>query len=159
MAQAMTEGYPHLAIEITTFARISNKNAEVPVTAIWDTGSMMTSISSRVIKKLSLVKTGEITVQTPIGRGIKNTYIVDVLLSGGIHIKDLRVSESDFGNKNADMLIGMDIITRGDFIITNYNNRSVFSFRIPSEGHVDYFEENIKTELKKSKEAPNEQET
>jgi len=32
---------------------------------------------------------------------------------------------------NADMLIGMDIINKGDFIICNTDNRTSFSFVMP----------------------------
>lgn len=37
-----------------------------------------------------------------------------------------------------DLLIGMDVITIGDFSITNLNARTVFSFRFPSSHEVDY---------------------
>jgi hypothetical protein len=32
------------------------------------------------------------------------------------------------------LLIGMDIISQGDFIIANNNEQTTFSFRIPSMG-------------------------
>lgn len=35
----------------------------------------------------------------------------------------------------------MDIITYGDFSITNYNGRTTFSFRIPSVNEVDFVSE------------------
>ena len=40
-----------------------------------------------------------------------------------------------------DVLIGMDIITLGDFSITNVNGKTVFSFRIPSTETVDYVQQ------------------
>ena len=42
-------------------------------------------------------------------------------------------SAEDFG-----MLIGMDIITLGDFAITNLNGQTVMSFRLPSSGRIDF---------------------
>lgn len=36
-----------------------------------------------------------------------------------------------------DMLIGMDIITETDFLITNKDGKTTFQFRTPSEGGVE----------------------
>jgi hypothetical protein len=41
----------------------------------------------------------------------------------------------------ADVLLGMDIITSGDFSITNVGGRTVFSFRVPSITAVDFVKE------------------
>jgi hypothetical protein len=40
-----------------------------------------------------------------------------------------------------DMLIGMDMITEGDFIISNYAGRTVFTFRMPSAHSFDFLED------------------
>ena len=40
-----------------------------------------------------------------------------------------------------DVIVGMGIITRGDFSITNVNGLTHMSFRIPSISIVDYVEE------------------
>jgi hypothetical protein len=37
-----------------------------------------------------------------------------------------------------DMLIGMDVINLGDFAVTNYNGRTMFSFRMPSADRIDF---------------------
>ena len=36
-----------------------------------------------------------------------------------------------------DLLIGMDIITQSDFLITNKDGKTTFQFRTPSEGGVE----------------------
>ena len=41
-------------------------------------------------------------------------------------------------NKDIGMLIGMDIITTGDFSITNYNEHTTMSFRTPSIQTIDF---------------------
>ena len=43
--------------------------------------------------------------------------------------------------KDTDVLIGMDIINRGDFAVTNQNRKTKFSFRFPSIGDIDFVEE------------------
>jgi preprotein translocase subunit SecA len=36
------------------------------------------------------------------------------------------------------MLIGMDIIGLGDFVVTNFNGKTMFSFRMPSMASMDF---------------------
>jgi len=43
--------------------------------------------------------------------------------------------------KGTDVLIGMDIIARGDFAITNHGGNTVFTFRCPSDGKIDFVAE------------------
>ena len=58
--------------------------------------------------------------------------------SNNVEINDLMVIDSDIGKQNIDVLIGMDIICRGDFAVSNYNNKTAFTFRTPSEKKIDY---------------------
>ena len=39
-------------------------------------------------------------------------------------------------NDDYEVVIGMDIISRGDFVFTNHEGHSTFSFRIPSEEEI-----------------------
>jgi hypothetical protein len=48
----------------------------------------------------------------------------------------VRVTEATITG-DADVLIGMDIIQNGDLTLTNANNKTVFSFQIPSIGGID----------------------
>ena len=48
-----------------------------------------------------------------------------------------------------DSLIGMDIITLGDFTITNFKGKTCMSFRVPSQHEVDYVKD-IGLQVKKS---------
>jgi preprotein translocase subunit SecA len=43
------------------------------------------------------------------------------------------------------MLIGMDIITKGDFSISHFEGKTCFSFRVPSVQEMDFVEEHRKT--------------
>jgi hypothetical protein len=40
-----------------------------------------------------------------------------------------------------DVIIGMDIITRGDFAITNVDGRTCVTYRVPSVQKLDFVEE------------------
>ena len=68
-------------------------------------------------------------------------YLVDIHLPlMNKSVLALDVTECDLG-ANADALIGMDVITRGDFVITNQNGKTTMSFRMPSLSNLDYVKE------------------
>lgn len=48
----------------------------------------------------------------------------------------LNVTEGDL--LGADVLIGMDVINNGDFSVTNHGGVTKFSFRMPSQNHIDF---------------------
>lgn len=54
----------------------------------------------------------------------------------GAWIKDLEVLACDL--EDNDIIIGMDTITRGDLAITNKDGETWFSFRIPSQEHIEF---------------------
>ena len=70
-----------------------------------------------------------------------NAYYVDFTLPNDEIVKYILVSCADLGDE-VDALIGMDIISLGDFSITNANNQTTFSFRMPPESEVDYTKHN-----------------
>ena len=44
------------------------------------------------------------------------------------------MSGDDDNDFDYDVLIGMDVITQGDFCISTVNGQTVFSFRMPAKG-------------------------
>ena len=107
-------------------------------TAVWDTGATGSCISNRIVRDLNLLPIGKTTIGTANGVIDVNRYLIDIGLPNGVTIKNNLVVCSDFGDD--DVIIGMDIITKGDFSITNVNNKTTFSFRIPSIKKIDYTE-------------------
>lgn len=88
---------------------------------------------------LSFTKpTGMINVQTPSGMGTMNKYMVNLTLNNEVTILNLPVMDSEIGNQGIDVLIGMDIISMGDFAVSNFDGKTQFTFRIPSQEHVEY---------------------
>jgi len=62
--------------------------------------------------------------------------LINVYLPNKAKIVNVKALE---GTPNScDMLIGMDVITLGDFAITNPNGKTVFSFRMPSMTEIDF---------------------
>lgn len=106
--------------------------------AVWDTGATQTCISSKIRESLDLIPVGSGTTSTAGGVINVNRYIIDVLLPSGLIITNLDVIEVDLSNSQCDLLLGMDVITLGDFSVTNYDNKTLYSFRTPSICHVDF---------------------
>ncbi len=93
--------------------------------ALWDTGATETLISNRVINELNLDKTGEVEVSTINGSINTRRFGCGLLLEN--HSKYVNIQPAEFSNiKNCDVIIGMDIIQHGLFIL----NKGEFSFII-----------------------------
>lgn len=105
--------------------------------ALWDTGATHTCISRKIAKDLSLIPIGSANMSTANGIKITNTYRIDLLLPNQVIVEKVIATEAELG-QDCDMLIGMDIIKFGDFSITNCDQQTKFSFRMPSICHTDY---------------------
>jgi len=144
-----TPVYHAFTIENNTLARrlISEVNVlyngkNIKVIALWDTGATGTCVSEELAKNLFMTSTGKMNMSTPSGTKIVDTYLVDIALPNNVIIKDLKVCESDNIKKQGiDVLIGMDIILNGDFTVSNFNNKTVFTFITPSKRRTDYVKE------------------
>ena len=68
-----------------------------------------------------------------------STYNVDLIVPGEMIFKTLEVTEGEL--EYVDVLIGMDVISQGDFCISNGNNETVVAFRSPA-GEPIKFESN-----------------
>src|SRR3989344_2104866 len=97
---------------------------------IWDTGATGSVITKKVVDALKLKPVGMTRVNTANGTANQNQYLVNLILLNGVVIQAAKVTEADI--TGVDVLIGMDVITLGDFSITNLNGNTVMSFRVPS---------------------------
>ena len=104
--------------------------------ALWDTGATNTVITKVVAQDLNLPVTGMAVVNHAAGMSQVPKHVVNIMLPNNVGIPFTEVTEGDL--KGCDVLIGMDIITRGDFAITNVGGKTTFSFRIPSVDTIDY---------------------
>lgn len=105
--------------------------------AIWDTGATNTAISKKVIKECNLKPIGLRKVHHAGGTSITNTYLINLWLPNKLVVYNIRVAEGILG-KQTDVLIGMDIINKGDFAVTNKNGKTVFTYRYPSVECIDF---------------------
>lgn len=114
-----------------------NQNS-VTLNAIWDTGATNSSITKKVSQQLGLINTGFAIVNTANGPVRQKTFTVDIGLPNNLIIQGVVVTEISALTSGCDALIGMDIITLGDFSITNHKGNTCMSFRFPSCHEIDY---------------------
>lgn len=116
--------------------------------AIWDTGAEVSSISPRIVRDLNLKPVSMVKNFTAAGEIMAYVYVVNIQLPMGLEFVQLPVTCNDLGD--VDMLIGMDVISKGDFAVTNAGGATTFSFRIPSQNTIDYVAEENEAKLKVS---------
>jgi len=108
--------------------------------AIWDTGATSSVITGSMARKLNLKPTGKTEVRNTSGKEIENTYLTNIYLPNKVALSFLRVVECKELVGGFDFLIGMDVIGIGDFAITNVDNKTTLSYRVPSVETIDYVE-------------------
>ena len=114
--------------------------------AIWDTGATKTMVTKHVAEGCRLVPTAQSRVQGVFGAQVVNGYLVNIVLptqhpnrtQKSVAIQHLSVLEAPALTRGHNVLIGMDIISKGDFAISNYRGRTMFTYRIPSRGDIDF---------------------
>lgn len=104
--------------------------------AIWDTGATNSVITQAVIDACGLIPTGMARVHVVTGPSESETYLVNIALPNKVMFHSVRVTKGIL--PDADILIGMDIINQGDFAVTNLGGLTKFSFRYPSQTHIDF---------------------
>ena len=121
---------PGKALE--SYVAVGGEGSMMAVNALWDTGSTESLISEKIVKMIEPIlknKSKYVTRDVVIEC---ETYAVSLSLSDEITFRDVLMKKADLSDKNVDIIIGMDIISRGDFEIRNYNNLVEFAFKIPS---------------------------
>ncbi len=122
-------------------ANFSSSEGILWVNALWDTGAMCSCISKRSAKMLGLeiinithMATASHIVEAPV-------YMAHLYLPNFPVFAYQEILEFQDTSDNCDIIIGMDIITQGDFAITNLGGDTFFSFRMPSIQTIDFEEE------------------
>ena len=115
---------------VTLFSsRVSAEGRQIKTYAVWDTGATHSALSPKIAQELGLRP-----IDACIVRGINNNQISDIViasisLTSGLLLTGKRFTVNDI--PGADVLIGMDIIMMGDFVINNADGKTLFSFAIP----------------------------
>ena len=105
-----------------------------PIVA-WDTGAEHSSICLEVVEALGLKPIGYTTVMVLGGEETVGLYEVAIGLPNGKVYHNVKVYGADLDEYAA--LLGMDIITETDFLITNAQEKTDFQFRTPTVDGVE----------------------
>lgn len=115
--------------------------------AIWDTGATASVITQAVVDACGLQPIGVVQTHGVHGTQLSDVYLVNITLPNGVGFMHIEVTKGQLVG-GADVLIGMDIITSGDFSVTNKGGTTTFSFRVPSEVHTDYVKEHREAQIR-----------
>lgn len=130
----VTETYVYTPVDLSLCKDV--KRVKV-MRSLWDTGASVTLISARVAKVLGLTSIGKTGVSGyNEGIDVKETYCVHIGLPTGDIVTNIMAME--FDSDEYDVVIGMDVIGKGDLAVTNLNEKTTFTFRIPSEEEIDF---------------------
>jgi hypothetical protein len=114
-------------------ARIFGINlVPVDTQALWDTGASSSCISKSLANRLGLKSIEMCYVSGVGGIHLSNVYTVDILLPNKVSVNGVRVTEF-FDNGSFNVIVGMDIITIGDFAISNQGGKTTVSYRVPPD--------------------------
>lgn len=119
--------------------------------ALWDTGATNSVITASTVRVMGLKPISMTNVNHAGGTSLANVYLLDIHLPNQIRVQNVRVTECSDQAGSFGVIIGMDIISLGDFALTNVDGHSVFSFRLPSIQKIDYVEENEIDKLRQLK--------
>jgi len=111
----------------------SGKNNQKLYRALWDTGAGSSIISNKVLDELGLIPVGKSKAGF-ITDGIWKVstmleYSIDLVVSDTLKFKNVLVNATDI--PEFDILIGMDILSQGDFSYYKdiVSSETIFTFR------------------------------
>jgi hypothetical protein len=107
---------------------------------IWDTGATDSAITKEFADLIGLNVVSYTTVQSAHTTQDVPVYNVTMTLHNKNITKTFNVTECCrlSNDSSINVLIGMNIISMGDFAISNFNGKTVMSFRMPSIQSIDF---------------------
>ncbi len=103
--------------------------------ALWDTGASISGINKKVVDDLGLKKVNRILASSARGRRrMTDVYCCVIKISDALFYLPVLMCNPS----NADILIGMDIISRGDLALTHFDRKTCLSFRVPSIERIEF---------------------
>jgi predicted aspartyl protease len=122
-----------VSVSPVSSAQKTSSGTPVEISALWDTGAVVTCITPAVRDRLKLLPfdADDAVMLAGIGGEVPAGFsFVNICLPHNIEIKSCPVYVLDLPG-DEDMIIGMDIITMGDFAVCNADGKTSFSFVMP----------------------------
>jgi predicted aspartyl protease len=124
------------------------KHVSFETTALIDTGATMSAVAPRLAQTLELEPETTRLTRGANEESVAKIYTVDITLPNGIVFSSLKVAEFKLRHK-VEVLLGMDIITQGDFALTDNAGNTVLSYRRPHRtSFIDYTMDITNEEIK-----------
>ena len=145
VVNALVRRYDKIVKQIESEVTVTNLRTgnTISTLGIWDTGATGSVITKSTAAALGLTPVTKTFVNGVHGRKEVNVYFVNITLNNDQITLNCTVTECEelSNDQSAGMLIGMNVISLGDFSITNFDGKTVMSFRRPSLGTVDFVNE------------------
>ena len=145
MVNAISYKFNRIVSDIITEVKIKNRLTVDMLTTkgLWDTGAQNSAITKKAAKALRLVPVSKVNVRGVHGVKQVNVYFIQIFLNNpNIMVPCLVTECEELSNDGSiDLLLGMNVISQGDFVVSNYNNQTVMTFRVPSLCAIDYVAE------------------
>jgi hypothetical protein len=110
-------------------AKYHLKSATIQASALWDTGAEICAISSELVQRLNLLKFGTEWIVGFGGMGEWDKYYIDLTLDDNHHIYNVPAVFNP-NMKSQDIIIGMNVITQGDFALIRETGGTRFVFKM-----------------------------
>lgn len=109
-----------------------DKYVIIKTPGLWDSGATNSVITKELASKLGLIPIRTVESHHAGGSSTVNVYLINIYLPNSVGIAFVQVSECVETIGRFGLLIGMDVISRGDFAISSFAGKTTFSFRMPS---------------------------
>jgi hypothetical protein len=109
----------------------------IKVKALWDTGATCSVISNIIAERILLRSICYSEMRHANGIERVPVFVAGIKLPNQVIIQEITVLSCNPIHE-FDLIIGMDIIAKGDFAITGKNGNTKFSFRMPSTADIDF---------------------
>jgi len=139
--EAFTMNYTGISNRIIIPVTVVNdKGFKKEFPGLIDTGATNTCVSLELAQELSLISISVVDSGTAGGKTKANVYVTDLILfQGRVHVPKHKVLSANLTEQpGVEMLIGMDILSSGDFALTNKDGKTRASFRVPSCESYDF---------------------
>jgi hypothetical protein len=139
---ALTNYNKGIARNIVTDVEVTDlvTSRKISTKGIWDTGATGSVITESTARLLGLQALKRVMVQGVHGNKEVNVYYINITLNNKNITLNTQVTECDelSPDNSVGMLIGMNVITMGDFAISNYQGDTIMTFRVPSLQKIDF---------------------
>lgn len=124
--------------QITIPVILEHNGCSSKLLALIDTGAMHSTIPLLEARFLKLQQVGIVDAVFAKGHDTLPVVSANLIFSNKVYFtsKDLIVIDND--DCSYGMIVGMDILSKGDIAISNFDGHTTFTFRMPSQEEVKY---------------------